>query len=257
MVNFELVGGVDFQKGCYPGPGGRRAQPVPRHDQAAHPALRLRRAADRRPGRVRRRRVGEPRARSPTPRRIPSSAAAARSSRCGSPRSATTLRLGAADGPRCASASSPTPFRSTPRSRPERRERRARAVRLVPRRGATRRRSARRGRSDAALARATAWPGLQARLLVRRRRRPADLDGDLCASASGARHDDGIDAAIEAAIAAAAWPLASLHRGPAPRRGVRRSRRARLHAQSTRSISTWAIPASSNSGPRRTKPARS
>jgi hypothetical protein len=34
MVNLELVGGVNFQKGCYPGPGDRGAQPVPRHAEA-------------------------------------------------------------------------------------------------------------------------------------------------------------------------------------------------------------------------------
>jgi hypothetical protein len=38
MVNLELVGGVNFQKGCYPGPGGGGAQPVPRHAQAPWPA---------------------------------------------------------------------------------------------------------------------------------------------------------------------------------------------------------------------------
>jgi folate-binding Fe-S cluster repair protein YgfZ len=37
MVNLELVGGVNFQKGCYPGPGDRGAQPVPRHAQAPQP----------------------------------------------------------------------------------------------------------------------------------------------------------------------------------------------------------------------------
>jgi hypothetical protein len=35
MVNLDLVDGVNFKKGCYPGPGGRGAQPVPRHAQAA------------------------------------------------------------------------------------------------------------------------------------------------------------------------------------------------------------------------------
>ena len=35
MLNYESVGGVNFKKGCYPGPGGRGAQPVPRHAQAA------------------------------------------------------------------------------------------------------------------------------------------------------------------------------------------------------------------------------
>ncbi len=40
-----------------------------------------------------------PRGRSPTQRRIPSNAAAARSSRCASPRWARDLRLGGADGP--------------------------------------------------------------------------------------------------------------------------------------------------------------
>jgi len=45
-------------------------------------------------------------------------------------------------------------------------------------------------------------------------------------------------------------------RRPAPRRVVHR-RRLNASAQRTRSISTWAIPASSNSGPRRTNPARS
>ena len=35
MVNLELVGGVNFQKGCYPGQESRGAQPVPRHAEAA------------------------------------------------------------------------------------------------------------------------------------------------------------------------------------------------------------------------------
>ncbi|MDQ6639356.1 MAG: DUF4936 family protein [Pseudomonadota bacterium] len=57
---------------------------------------------------------------------------------------------------------------------------------------------------------AAAWPGLQARLLIRD-------DGDsptwletYAHGASGATEDGGIDAGIEAAIAAAADPLAAL-----------------------------------------------
>ena len=42
MLNYESVGGVNFKKGCYPGPGSGGAQPVPRHAQA--PRLRRARA---------------------------------------------------------------------------------------------------------------------------------------------------------------------------------------------------------------------
>jgi hypothetical protein len=53
------------------------------------------------------------------------------------------------------------------------------------------------------------WPGLQVRLLVR-----SDAGRqtwmETYARARTARHDDGIDATLEAAIAAAALPLRSL-----------------------------------------------
>ena len=99
-----------FPEGLLPRPGGRRAQPVPRHDQAPHLPLRLRRRC-----RPRDRTSSSPATstsppgRSPTRRRIPSSAAAARSSRCASPRSGADLRLGGADGPPLAPRPLPYP----------------------------------------------------------------------------------------------------------------------------------------------------
>jgi hypothetical protein len=69
---------------------------------------------------------------------------------------------------------------------------------------------------------ATRWPGLQARLLIRddgetatwmeAYARSTRSDGD--GSGNGDRGGDGIDPEIEAAIAAAAEPLAALIEGP-------------------------------------------
>ena len=169
------------------------------------------------------------------------------------------LRLGSADGP-------PLRQRPLPYSVPldvtdaglSGRDGRARALRLVPR-AARATPTPRAPRSSPCSDRLRSeWPGLQARAPRSRRRRDVDLDGDLFAAGASARrrrrHRRG-------------------DRGRHRRRRAGRSRRsstaratsrlsrpsppdaARL--QSARSISTWAMPASSNSGPRRTKPARS
>ena len=48
MLNYELIGGVDFPQGLLSRPGGRRTQPVPRHRQA--PQLPVRDRRNRLPG---------------------------------------------------------------------------------------------------------------------------------------------------------------------------------------------------------------
>ena len=153
-------------------PGGRRAQPVPRHDQAAHVPVRLRRAARRR------RRTSSPPAmhRRAGRHRGQRGAAARRTRRqragrsCAWPRSqATELRLGAPTARRCIAATCPTPCRSTSsrRSRLSRYRARARAVRLVPRARRATQRGARCGVEAMQRSLRAAWPGLRHRLLVR------------------------------------------------------------------------------------------
>ena len=44
MVNFETLGAIDFQKGCYPGPGDRGARAVSRPGEAPHGRQRPRHA---------------------------------------------------------------------------------------------------------------------------------------------------------------------------------------------------------------------
>ena len=169
MVNFELVGGVDFQKGCYPG------QEVVARSQYRGTTKRRTFLFDcdddagRRPGRLRRRRRRRsPPARSPTRRRVPTARAAARSSRSGSPRSAgDDAAPRRADGPRLHRAE--LPLRAS-RSRPSADDVSGACVRelfvwyrVAPR---ARRGGAHRGRRDAARACRRPSPGLRARLLT-------------------------------------------------------------------------------------------
>ena len=264
MVNFELVGGVDFQKGCYPG------QEVVARSQYRGTTKRRTFlfdcdvAADRRAGRVRaRRRRRSPQAPSPTPRRTRAARAAARSSRCASPRSARRAAPGQRrDGPLLRRAPLPYPVPLDAERRLARRSRRAvRELFVWYRvRAAPRRRRARRGRRDAAVRSRRAGPGLQARLLIRddgRARRPG-WKPMRCRRGSAAA-SRGIDAGHRGRRSP---PLRTLvARCIEGARHVEAFAAAALSAsatrQSTRSISTWAMPASSNSGPRRTKPARS
>ena len=230
MVNFELLGGVDFQKGCYPGQevvarsqyrgttkrrtflfesdavasagAGRVPSPAPR---ASRPA------------------------RSPTRRRSPqarggSALVEVRLAALGD----GELRLGAADGRALRRAALPyaVPLDAEPPpdglnvALPD-----ARALRLLPRRAAA---PPKRARAVDALQRSACgrrMPGLQARLLRRAG------DGEACRPGwkptrcpAQRRRRAGIDAAIEAAIA----PRHALaaHRRAAPRRGLRAARRA-------------------------------
>ena len=100
MLNYESVGGVNFKKGCYPGPGSRGAQPVPRHAQAT----RLPRPLARRPCRRARKSSMNPTPTSPAawwrrPRPRPA-AAGTRSSRSRSrPSQGGALTAGSPQGP--------------------------------------------------------------------------------------------------------------------------------------------------------------
>ena len=103
-----------------------------------------------------------------------------------------------------------------------------------------------------------AHPGLVARLLTRAGDGSAPQTWMETYALPGST--GGVDADLEAGIEAGGRKLGASRRGLAPCRGVHRHRRRltqRPRAQSARSISTWAMPVSSNSGPRRTKPARS
>ena len=215
MVNFELVGGVDFQKGCYPGqevvarsqyrgttkrrtllfdcdsvptegqdvfvagavnePAGTVANAAPHPEHRGGSALvEVRLAA------LRRR---------PSPRRRRRTAASP--ARAALPRAARRHRAGLSG-----------------------RDGRARALRLVSRAARARRRSARRCPRPAAIACAASSPACRraSSFATRARRRPGwkRIRSRREALATTA----GIDAAIEAAIAAAASPLEGLIDGP-------------------------------------------
>ena len=211
MVNFELVGGVDFQKGCYPGQEvvarsqyrgttKRRtllfdcdAVPVAGQDVFV--------AGD----------AGEPAGTVANAAPHPEHRAAARWSRCGSPRSAPTSASAPSTGRALQPARAALP-------RPARRRRAgltaamagARAVRLVPRAARARRRARAAVVAAAAFAgRRMARPAARACSFATKARRRPGWRPTRSPSATPRRR--GIDAArIEAAIAAATRPLAAL-----------------------------------------------
>ena len=191
MVNYELVGGVDFQKGCYPG------QEVVARSQYRGTTKRRTflfesdAVAGAGPGRLRRRRrAASPPARSPTPRR------ARRLGRQRADRAAPrrARRRRAAPGQRRRPGAAPRraalpACRSTPRRGLSSRLAPAMRELFVYYRVATpsARRGARRGRGDAARAARRLARAARAPAHSRRRRQRADLDGDLLALAPGTR----------------------------------------------------------------------
>ena len=223
MVNFELVGGVDFQKGCYPG------QEVVARSQYRGTTKRRtflfdcdtlpEAGQDVFSGAGAGEAVGTVANAAPHPEQRGGSAlielrlAAL---------DGGDLRLGSADGARLRQRELPVlgPARgrvdALTAPRPAVRELfvwyRVRDDRVAEARAAVR-------AMQAALA--ARWPGLQARLLVRdRRRRRPDVDGDLRARRRrGAAKRDGIDGALEQAIAS----RGALRRQPARRHAPRRS----------------------------------
>ena len=106
-VNLELIQGVSFTKGCYPGQGSGGAQPLPRHGQAPHgsrPRRGRRQEARWRTSMCDAAQPDEPVGRVIDAARHAGSVSASRSGRA--------ARLGAADGPRIAVA--PLPYSIQP-----------------------------------------------------------------------------------------------------------------------------------------------
>ena len=205
MVNFELVGGVDFQKGCYPG------QEVVARSQYRGTTKRRTLLFDCdvvpvAPGTFRVTNPASPRAPSPTPRPTRSVPAEQRSSRCASPRSPASCAFGRTVP--TARRDLPYAVLPKPRRRPERTALRAFVWYRVPRRCVD---AARIAVDAMQQSLAQGWLGLQARLrsALTARCRPDET----YARAAATRTRMTASAVSSAAIAAAAEARSALIEG--------------------------------------------